>query len=193
MTQQSIYEYAGGAPAFSRLVERFYEKARVDALLAPLFARFTEEHVRRVALWLGEVFGGRPLRTGAGRPPRHPRPAPGGLAITEPQRARRAALMIETAGEELPAEPKLQRRFAEYIEWGTGVAREASQPGYVAPPVQPVPLGTGAHRAARRGRPGAAGTHPPRSLPFGGRRQGRPQASLDGCGTGGPGEPGGPP
>ena len=59
MTQQSIYEDAGGAPAFSRLVERFYEKARVDALLAPLFARFTEEHVRRVALWLGEVFGGR--------------------------------------------------------------------------------------------------------------------------------------
>ena len=47
--------------------------------------------------------------------------------------------MIETAGEELPAEPKLQRRFAEYIEWGTGVAREASQPGYVAPPVEPVP------------------------------------------------------
>src|SRR5262245_15283111 len=47
--------------------------------------------------------------------------------------------MIETARAELPAEPKLQRRFAEYIEWGVGIAREASQPGYAVPPAGPAP------------------------------------------------------
>jgi hypothetical protein len=48
--------------------------------------------------------------------------------------------MTATAHEELPAEPTLQWRFAAYIEWGTRVAREASQPGYTLPPAAPVPL-----------------------------------------------------
>ena len=29
----------------------------------------------------------------------------------------------------LPAAELLQRRFAEYIEWGTGIAKSVSQPG----------------------------------------------------------------
>src|SRR5262249_20080145 len=41
MTDPTIYEYAGGAAAFQRLVERFYPKIRADALLAPLFAHLT--------------------------------------------------------------------------------------------------------------------------------------------------------
>jgi hemoglobin len=132
LSTQTIYEYAGGAPAFRRLVERFYEKVRADALLAPLFATFTEEHLQGVAIWLGEVFGGPALYSQQhgghhGILVRH-----GGLAISEPQRARWAELMVATAGEELPAEPRLQRRFADYIEWGTRIARDASQPGYVA-------------------------------------------------------------
>jgi len=139
LSTPTIYEYAGGAPAFRRLVERFYEKVRADALLAPLFATFTEEHLNGVALWLGEVFGGPPLysqeRGGhLGILVRH-----GGLGIGEAQRARWSELMVATAREELPPEPRLQRRFADYIEWGTRVAREASQPGYVAPPAGPAP------------------------------------------------------
>jgi hemoglobin len=139
MTDPTIYDCAGGGSAFQRLVERFYEKVRVDPLLAPLFVHFTDEHVRRVGLWLGEVFGGPPRYTQEQGGHHDILVRHGGLAITEPQRARWAALMIETASAELPAEPKLQRRFAEYIEWGTGVAREASQPGYVVPPARPTP------------------------------------------------------
>src|SRR5262245_18992007 len=139
MNGPTLYEYAGGAPAFQRLVERFYAKARVDPLLAALFARFTDEHVRRVGVWLGEVFGGPPRYTEEEGGHRDILVRHGGLAITEPQRARWAEMMIATAREELPAEPKLQRRFADYIEWGTRIAREASEPGYALPPPAPVP------------------------------------------------------
>jgi hemoglobin len=139
MSTQTIYEYAGGAAAFQRLLERFYAKVREDALLAPLFAGFTDAHVRRVAVWLGEVFGGPPVYSEQlgghhGLLLRH-----GGLGISEAQRARWAELLVATAREELPPEPKLQRRFAAYIEWGTRVAREASQPGYGVPPGGPPP------------------------------------------------------
>jgi hemoglobin len=139
MSDPTIFEYAGGEAAFQRLVERFYPKVRADALLAPLFAHFTDEHARRVGLWLGEVFGGPPRYTQEQGGHHDILVRHGGLAITEPQRARWAELMIETAGEVLPAEPRLQRRFAEYIEWGAGIAREASQPGYVVPPAGPAP------------------------------------------------------
>jgi hemoglobin len=97
MDQPTIYEYAGGTPAFERLVERFYPKVRADPLLAPLFVGFTDEHAHRVALWLGEVFGGPPVYTQElgghhGILVQH-----AGLAISEPQRARWAELMLETA------------------------------------------------------------------------------------------------
>src|SRR5262245_1038540 len=32
-----------------------------------------------------------------------------------------------------------QRRFAAYIEWGTRIARDASQPGYAVAPAGPMP------------------------------------------------------
>lgn len=139
MSTVTIYDYAGGAAAFQRLVEQFYEKVRRDPLVAPLFEHFTDEHVRNVAIWLGEVFGGPPLYSqlhgGHGAVyAKH-----GGLGITAEQRARWAELMVATAGDVLPPEPKLQRRFAEYIEWGSRIAREASQPGFILGAVGDVP------------------------------------------------------
>jgi hemoglobin len=139
MNRPTIFEAAGGAPAFSRLTERFYEKVKGDALLAPVFASFTAEHAVNVAIWLGEVFGG---------PPRYSQEHGGhrtilerhqGLHLAEAHRARWAALMIETAREVLPADEALQARFAEYIEWGSRIAVAASQPGFRVEHVGPVP------------------------------------------------------
>jgi hemoglobin len=58
MTRPSISEAAGGAPAFDALTSRFYEKVGRDPLLSSVFASFTAEHAKNVAIWLGEVFGG---------------------------------------------------------------------------------------------------------------------------------------
>jgi hemoglobin len=131
MNAISIYEYAGGAEAFQRVCERFYSKVKQDPLVSPLFDQFTDKHVRNVAIWLGEVFGGPPLYTDQHGGHRGVLSKHGGLNISEEQRVRWKALMLDAASEVLPAEPKLQERFADYIEWGTQIAKQASQPGFV--------------------------------------------------------------
>ena len=54
----TLYEWAGGAPALTRLTEAFYARVRADDVLAPVFADMPPDHPEHVAIWLGEVFGG---------------------------------------------------------------------------------------------------------------------------------------
>jgi hemoglobin len=56
----SLYEWLGGLLALIRLTERFYERVRDDATLAPIFADMSAEHPKHVASFLGEVLGGPP-------------------------------------------------------------------------------------------------------------------------------------
>jgi hemoglobin len=60
MSRPTIFEAAGGSPAFEAITVRFYEKVKADPLLSQVFASFTAEHAKNVAIWLGEVFGGPP-------------------------------------------------------------------------------------------------------------------------------------
>jgi CDGSH-type Zn-finger protein len=58
-TTPTLFEWAGGLPALTRMTRIFYEKhVPQDPLLAPLFANMSTDHPVRVARWLGEVFGG---------------------------------------------------------------------------------------------------------------------------------------
>jgi hemoglobin len=126
---ESFYDALGGADALRRLINTFYDQVLQDPLLAPVFVHFTPTHIDHVVVWLSEVFGG----------PADYTAALGGhqallshhvdLAITEEQRARWVELIVATAAKELPADALLQRRFAEYVEWGTRIARSVSQPG----------------------------------------------------------------
>jgi len=55
----TLFQWAGGLPALTRMTRIFYEKhVPEDPLLAPLFANMSPDHPVRVARWLGEVFGG---------------------------------------------------------------------------------------------------------------------------------------
>jgi hemoglobin len=56
----SLYEWAGGMPAFERLTRAFYPKVLQDDLLEPVFRGMDENHPHKVATWLAEVFGGPP-------------------------------------------------------------------------------------------------------------------------------------
>jgi len=139
MNKGSIFDLAGGAPAFERLTSRFYGKVKADPLLSPLFESFTVDHARHVAIWLGEVFGG-PRRyseeQGGHRMvlERH-----GGLNLRPDQKERWVDLMLETAREVLPDDAELQARFADYIRWGAQIAVTASQPGFQIERVGSVP------------------------------------------------------
>jgi hemoglobin len=131
----TIYEAVGGADGLGRLVDHFYERARVDPLLRDQFRDLPPEHVGRVTLWLGEVFGG----PGAYSQERGGHAtlirAHGGRAITEPQRARWVELMLASVKETLAPELRLLQTLSDYFEWGTKIALAVSQ----APPTDEDP------------------------------------------------------
>lgn len=56
--RETLYELAGGAEGMQRLAAAFYRYVFDDPLMVPLFQDPNEDHVGRMALWLGEFFGG---------------------------------------------------------------------------------------------------------------------------------------
>jgi CDGSH-type Zn-finger protein len=139
--EPTMFEWAGGLPALTRMTRLFYEKhVPQDPLLAPLFATMSADHPERVAKWLGEVFGGPKAYSSAyGGYPRmlsqHL-----GKRLTEEQRARWAALIQQSAMEAgLPNDAEFRSAFGAYIEWGSRLAVENSQAGSRPPQHMPMP------------------------------------------------------
>jgi hemoglobin len=136
----TLYDWAGGAPALSRLTEAFYARVRADEVLAPLFAGMPPDHPEHVATWLCEVFGGPPRYTEEHGGYAHMLAKHRGRALTEEQRLRWVQLICLAADEAgLPADPEFRSAFVAYIEWGTRLALANSQPGAEPPPEAPVP------------------------------------------------------
>jgi len=152
MSTPTLFEWAGGAAAFERLTESFYAKVIADDLIGPLFAGMDPDHPRHVAIWLAEVFGGPATYTHEHGGYPHMVAKHIGIAITEPQRRRWVSLIQDAADDVgLPDDPEFRAAFLGYIEWGTRLAKQNSQPGAdvfmkapvphwgwgVAPPYQP--------------------------------------------------------
>ena len=136
----TLYEWAGGAPALTRLTEVFYARVRADEVLAPVFAEMPPDHPEHVAIWLGEVFGGPPRYTEEHGGYPHMLAKHRGRALTEEQRFRWVQLICEAADEAgLPDDPEFRSAFVAYIEWGTRLALANSQPGAEPPREAPVP------------------------------------------------------
>jgi CDGSH-type Zn-finger protein/truncated hemoglobin YjbI len=137
----TLFEWCGGLPALTRMTRIFYEKhVPEDPLLAPMFAGMSPDHPVRVARWLGEVFGGPKLysETYGGYDRMISQHV--GKALTEEKRARwveRISLSAQEAG--LPSDAEFQAAFHAYIEWGSRIALENSQPGAEPPPNMPMP------------------------------------------------------
>jgi hemoglobin len=119
----TLYEWLGGGPALTNLIRRFYEKVPAEPLLAPLFASMPQEHFEHVAQFIAEVFGGptdySKLHGGHAAMIRHHL----GKGITEQQRHRWVALLLETADEmKLPSDPEFRSALVAYLEWGSRLA-----------------------------------------------------------------------
>ncbi len=137
----TLFEWAGGAGAFRKLIDAFYDRVERDDLLSPLFpGGVGDQHRAHVTQWWIEVFGGPPDYTaqlgGYERMLAHHR----GLAITPGQRLRFATLMSTAADDAgLPADPEFRAAFVGYLEWGTRLAMHNSQPDADAAAHAPVP------------------------------------------------------
>jgi len=122
-TVPTLYDWLGGKEPLEQLIARFYEKVPADPILEPLFASMPKEHFQHVAMFIGEVFGGPAEYSGehGGHAAmiRHHL----GKHITEQQRQRWLALLLETADElGLPADPEFRSALVAYLEWGSRLA-----------------------------------------------------------------------
>ena len=107
--EPTLFEWAGGLPALTRLTRMLYERhVPADDLLAPLFATMPPGQPQREAAVMAEAFGGPPAGDAAsGRP-----------GFTEEQRARWVALAIQSAADaKLPADPQFRAALTSYLEW----------------------------------------------------------------------------
>ena len=65
MTRPTIFEFAGGAPAFRALAAAHHELCLADPVLEHPFSHgVSPDHVRNLADYWGEVFGGPPAYSG---------------------------------------------------------------------------------------------------------------------------------
>ncbi len=139
--QATLFQWAGGFPALLRLTRRFYEvHVPEDPLLSGLFSQMSPDHPERVASWLGQVFGGPPAYSE--RYGEYDRMISQHLdkALSPEQRSRWVTLLSQSAEEVgLPADAEFRAAFTAYLEWGSRIALENSQPGVHPPPHMPVP------------------------------------------------------
>lgn len=137
----TLYAWAGGDAAFDRLIDCFYDRVEGDGLIAPLFpGGVSREHRDHVAAWWQEVFGGPTRYTDehggyAAMVAKHR-----GLGIAAEQRRRFVELMSIAADDAgLPADPEFRSALLAYLEWGTRLALQNSQPGADVVAAAPVP------------------------------------------------------
>jgi CDGSH-type Zn-finger protein/truncated hemoglobin YjbI len=113
--EPTLFEWAGGLPALTRMTRVLYEThVPADDLLAPLFATMPPEHPQREAAIIAEAFGG----PAASQQDRGAAAARQGL--TDEQRARWVTLAIQSAEEaRLPADPGFRAALTSYLEWSS--------------------------------------------------------------------------
>jgi hemoglobin len=136
----TLYDWLGGIAALQRLTERFYERVKDDALLAPVFAHMSGEHPGHVAAFLAEVLGGPTAYSEqhGGHP--HMIRQHLNRHLDQDQRRQWVALLLSTADElGMPDDPEFRSALVGYLEWGSRLAVINSQAGAVVDADAPMP------------------------------------------------------
>jgi len=137
----TLHAWVGGTEKLEALFQHFYEHVRQDALLAPIFAGMHPEHHKHVAAFVAEVFGGPHTYSAehgghAAMIRKHL-----GKHLSEAQRKRWMALLLDTADEVgVPTDPEFRSALVGYLEWGSRLAVLNSQPGAQAVEAAPMPV-----------------------------------------------------
>ncbi|HET6951912.1 MAG TPA: group II truncated hemoglobin [Acidimicrobiales bacterium] len=140
-TTPTLYEWAGGDAALSRMIDCFYDRIERDELISPLFpGGVSRRHRDHVAAWWQEVFGGPARYTADHGGYRAMVDKHRDLGITVEQRRRFVETMSVAADDAgLPDDPEFRSALLAYLEWGTRIALQNSQPGADVVPRAPVP------------------------------------------------------
>jgi hemoglobin len=126
----TLFEWVGGLPALERLFELFYGRVPNDPVLAPVFATMSPSHVKHVAAFVAEVFGGPKTYSETLGGHAHMIHKHVGRALSDAQRKRWIALLLDCADEVgVPSDPEFRSALVSYLEWGTRLAVINSAPG----------------------------------------------------------------
>ena len=149
--EPSLFEWAGGLPALTRMTRLLYEKlVPADTLLAPLFADVPPGYPQREAARISVAFGGppAPIQAGPDQASKDHRAAPQDAAtsFTEEQRASWVALAGRAAAAAgLPGDAAFRSALGAFFEWdamnalarGAGAIADATVPGWDWTPAGP--------------------------------------------------------
>lgn len=141
MARPSIFEFAGGDPAFLALATAHHERCLRDPELAHPFSNMDNpEHVQRLADYWAEVFGG---------PPRFSESCGGHSAMLELHARQGAghdlgerfvACFVQAADDAgLPPDPDLRSALRAYMEWAVDEVLAYSPKEAEVPPDLPTP------------------------------------------------------
>jgi hemoglobin len=136
----TLYEWAGGMPALQRLTAHFYERVRVDPVLATVFAQLPGDHPSHVAQFIAEVLGG-PSTYSATRGG-HPHMITQhliGISRRSSGAAGSSWLLASADATGLPDDPEFRSALVAYLEWGSRLAVLNSQPGVEVVVSAPMP------------------------------------------------------
>lgn len=126
MTDQTLYEHAGGEEAIHHLEEIFYNKVLNDPILRDVFRQRQPHHVEHLTWFTAESFGG---------PDRFTRvlgfqyiiDVHRHLKITDEQRERFVALYLEALDDAgLPKDEPFREAVRSHLEFGSHVAAQNS-------------------------------------------------------------------
>lgn len=141
MQRASMFEAAGGRPAFLRLAEAHHARCLADPVLEHPFSHAGHpDHVTRLADYWAEVFGGPPAYSSKCGDHSTVLRMHAATGADEDLGARFAAcfkLAIEDAG--LPSDPALRSSMHAYIDAAVAEVMALSPPGSTAPEGRPVP------------------------------------------------------
>jgi CDGSH-type Zn-finger protein/truncated hemoglobin YjbI len=126
-SEPTLFEWAGGLPALTRMSRLLYEKhIPADPLLTPVFAGMPPSQPQRLATWLAGALGG-PAANGQNEDPQQAVGFTSG-EFGEQQRARWVDLAARAADETgLPADAGFRAAFSSCTEWLSRAA--LAQPG----------------------------------------------------------------
>jgi len=141
MARPSIYEFAGGDPAFLALAAAHHERCLREPEISHAFSHGTDPgHIEHLAFYWAEVFGG---------PPRYTEHLGGHSGMLELHARTGAAddwgerflgcflQALDDAG--LPSDPELRAALRDYMAWATEEVMSYAPAGSQVPEALPVP------------------------------------------------------
>ena len=112
--QPTLFDLAGGTPAFARLASNFYSRVAADPVLRPMYPADLEESARLLELFLIQFCGGPTTYSQErGHPRLRMRHLP--FAIGQNERDAWVAHMTQAVADEIE-NPDAQRALLEYFE-----------------------------------------------------------------------------